>query len=102
MPLTRGRSVRFDGYLHRDSIGAAPSGAAPNIFGCTAPAAVPAISCHFRVMRSALRRRSPPKSQKLTGLHDPLSEHGSSHPESSAYVADLTRDRRADAAAPLP
>jgi len=32
MPLTRGRSVRFDGYLHRDSIGAAPSGAAPNIF----------------------------------------------------------------------
>ena len=32
MPLTRGRSVRFDGYLHRDSIGAAPSGAAPNFF----------------------------------------------------------------------
>src|SRR5215213_10785696 len=30
MPLTRGRSVRFGGYLHRDSIGAAPSGAAPN------------------------------------------------------------------------
>src|SRR5437762_13994565 len=33
MPLTRGRSVRFDGYLHRDSIGAAPSGAAPNFSG---------------------------------------------------------------------
>src|SRR6185369_12872941 len=30
MPLTRGRSIRFGGYLHRDSIGAAPSGAAPN------------------------------------------------------------------------
>src|SRR5687767_12146696 len=33
MPLTRGRSVRFGGYLHRDSIGAAPSGAAPNFSG---------------------------------------------------------------------
>src|SRR5947208_1220166 len=32
MPLTRGRSVRLGGYLHRDSIGAAPSGAAPNVF----------------------------------------------------------------------
>jgi len=32
MPLTRGRSIRFGGYLHRDSIGAAPSGAAPNFF----------------------------------------------------------------------
>src|SRR5258705_1362422 len=30
MPLTRGRSIRFGGFLHRDSIGAAPSGAAPN------------------------------------------------------------------------
>ena len=30
MPLTRGRSVRFGGFLHRDSIEAAPSGAASN------------------------------------------------------------------------
>ena len=30
MPLTRGRSVRFGGYLHRDSIEAVPSGAASN------------------------------------------------------------------------
>src|SRR6476619_7716706 len=30
MPLTRGRSVRLGGYLHRDSIEAAPSGAASN------------------------------------------------------------------------
>src|SRR5215213_10451186 len=32
MPLTRGRSIRFGGYLHRDSNGAAPSGAAPYFY----------------------------------------------------------------------
>src|SRR6266542_3889805 len=104
MPLTRGRSVRFDGYLHRDSIGAAPSGAAPNIL-----AALPRCGRARHLLsfpRNSQRVAAPIASEvpeiDKAARSAALSEHASSHPESSAYVADLTRDRRADAAAPLP
>ena len=48
MPLARGRSVRFGGYLHRDSNGAAPSGAAPLFLPAFGHAAAADLGCASR------------------------------------------------------
>src|SRR6185312_7807124 len=58
MPLTRGRSIRFGGFLHRDSIGAAPSGAAPNFSSLLDRGAVRVRLRRAQVDRAA-RRAGP-------------------------------------------
>src|SRR3954469_10969439 len=71
MPLTRGRSIRFGGYLHRDSNEAAPSGAAS-----TFPAVFPRRSRGRRVATTA---QGAPHGRidfrpRATRHHRPMSE----------------------------